>query len=73
MKYFVILAFVAIIGSLGTALFFMMKNRASEKSRSQKMAFALAMRVAISIVLFLGILLAWKLGYLQPTGITAGR
>lgn len=73
MKYFVILAFVAILGSLGTALFFMMKNRDSEKSSSRKMALALGMRVAISILLFLCILLAWKLGYLQPTGITSGR
>lgn len=73
MKYFVILAFVAILGSLGTALVFMMKNRASEKSRSRKMAFALAMRVAISIFLFLCILLAWKLGYIQPTGIPSGQ
>ncbi len=73
MKYFVILAFIAILGSLGTALFFMMKNRDSEKSQSRKMAFALAVRVAISIILFLCILLAWKLGYLQPTGITSGR
>lgn len=73
MKYFVILAFVAILGSLATALFFMMKNNASGKSREQKMAFALAMRVGISILLFASILLAWKLGYIQPTGIGAGQ
>jgi Kef-type K+ transport system membrane component KefB len=73
MKYIVILAFVAILGSLATALFFMMKNNASGKSRQQKMAFALAMRVGISIVLFASILLAWKLGYIQPTGISAGQ
>lgn len=73
MKYIVILAFVAILGSLATALFFMMKNNASGKSREQKMAFALAMRVGISIVLFAGILLAWKLGYIQPTGISTGQ
>jgi cytochrome b561 len=73
MKYFVILAFVAILGSLATALFFMLKNNASGKSREQKMAFALAMRVGISILLFVSILVAWKLGYIQPTGIAAGQ
>lgn len=73
MKYLVILAFLAIIGSLGTALFFMMKNNADGKSRSNNMARALAMRVGLSIVLFVCILLAWKLGYIHPTGIAAGR
>lgn len=73
MKYLVILAFLAIIGSLGTALFFMLKNTGDTTSRSNKMALALAMRVGISILLFVCILLAWKLGYIHPTGISAGQ
>lgn len=73
MKYFVILAFVAILGSLGTALFFMMKSNAKGKSREQKMVFALAMRVGVSILLFVSILLAWKFGYIHPTGIASGQ
>ena len=72
MKYLVFLAFIAIVGSLGTALYFMMKNNTSGTSRHQKMAWALAMRVGISVLLFLCILLAWKLGYIQPTGIPTG-
>lgn len=73
MTYLVILAFLAIIGSLGTALFFMMKNNAESKRRSNNMARALAMRVGLSILLFVCILLAWKFGYIHPTGIPAGR
>lgn len=73
MKYLVIVAFVAIISSLGAALFFMLKNNADSKSRGQKMASALAMRVALSILLFVCILVAWKLGLIQPTGIAAGQ
>ena len=73
MKYLVIFAFVAIIGSLATALFFMMKRQVNGKTRSQKMAFALGLRVAISILLFASIILAWKLGYIQPTGIQSGQ
>lgn len=73
MKYLVLSAFLAIVGSLGTALFFMMKSNSSAKSRGQKMATALAMRVGISVILFCSILLAWKLGYIQPTGIPAGK
>mgnify|MGYP002144695314 CR=1 FL=1 len=69
------LAFLAILGSLGTALFFMMRGSGTDeegKPRPRHMARALAFRVGFSIILFLCILLAWKLGYLQPTGIPAG-
>ncbi len=69
MKYLILLAFVGILGSLAMALVFMLKNRIDEKSRARKMAWSLALRVGISIVLFASILLAWKLGYIQPTGI----
>jgi cytochrome bd-type quinol oxidase subunit 2 len=73
MKYLILLAFIGILGSLAAALFFMLKNKADEKSRARNMASALALRVGISIVLFAGILLAWKLGYIQPTGIASGQ
>jgi len=33
---------------------------------------ALAMRVGLSVLLFICILLAWWLGWIQPTGITTG-
>ncbi|WP_205960613.1 twin transmembrane helix small protein [Ramlibacter rhizophilus] len=62
------LAFVAIIGSLGAALYFMMKD-SGDKPKSSHMARALAFRVGFSILLFVCILVAWKLGYLRPTGI----
>ncbi len=72
--FLVIAAFAAILGSLGAALYFMMRPRTDEEGqpRSNHMAKALAFRVGFSIVLFLCILLAWKLGYLRPTGIPAG-
>lgn len=73
MKYLVILAFIAILASLGAALFFMLRNKGEAQSRSRKMAHALGLRVGISILLFVSILLAWKLGYIHPTGIAAGQ
>ena len=73
MKYLVILAFAAIFVSLGTALFFMLKSKDETPSRSRKLAHALGLRVGISILLFASILLAWKLGYIHPTGIVAGQ
>jgi hypothetical protein len=69
MTYLVIIAFVAIIGSLGAALFFMLKGGDDEGKRKNNMANALAFRVGFSILLFVCILLAWKFGYIHPTGI----
>jgi hypothetical protein len=34
---------------------------------------ALSFRVGFSILIFLFILLGWKLGYINPTGIKAGQ
>jgi hypothetical protein len=65
MRYAVIVAFVLIIGSLASALVFMMKD----KGKSDRTVVALAMRVGFSITLFLLILLAYKLGWIEPTGI----
>jgi hypothetical protein len=76
MKYFVILAFIAILGSLGGALFFMMrggKDASDDKQKSTNMFRALALRVGISIFLFVCVLIAWKLGYVQPTGIPLNK
>lgn len=63
------LAFLAIIASLGAALFFMMRGRGDDRQQGKHMARALALRVGLSIVLFLCLLLAWRLGYIQPTGL----
>ena len=73
MNYLVALAFIAILASLGSALFFMMKDGADGKRKTSNMARALAFRVGFSVVLFICILIAWKLGYIQPTGIPAGK
>ncbi|MBB6560110.1 hypothetical protein HNP48_002782 [Acidovorax soli] len=76
MKYLVVLAFIAILASLASALFFMMrggKDASDDKAKGRRMARALALRVGLSIVLFLCILVAWQLGYIQPTGLPASR
>jgi hypothetical protein len=75
MKYILVgLAFAAILGSLATALFFMLKgDKAGPEKKKANMAMALAFRVGFSILLFLCILAAWKLGWIQPTGIRPGQ
>lgn len=73
MGYLVALAFVAIIGSLGAAMLFMLKDGREGKAKTSNMARALAFRVGFSILLFLCVLLAWYMGWIQPTGIPASR
>ena len=76
MTYFVVFAFIAIVVSLGSALFFMMRRDESGvdvQVKSRGMVRALALRVGFSILLFVCILLAWKLGYIHPTGIPSAR
>jgi branched-subunit amino acid transport protein AzlD len=65
MKIVVAIAFVLIIGSLASALFFLMRD----KGRSNRTVQALAMRVGLSITLFLLVLFSYKMGWIQPTGI----
>ena len=73
MKYLVLLAFVVIIGSLGSALFFMLRDGRDGKAKSSNMAKALTFRIGFSVLLFVCILVAWKLGYIQPTGIPLNK
>ena len=73
MSYLVVLAFIVILGSLAFALYYMLRGSDSNADKSQRMARALAMRVGFSIALFASLLLAWKMGWIQPTGIPPGR
>jgi uncharacterized membrane protein YozB (DUF420 family) len=65
MKILVAVAFVLILGSLGSALFFLMRD----KGKSHRTVNALAMRVGLSVTLFLLLLAAYKFGWIRPTGI----
>ena len=65
MKIFVAIAFILIIASLASALVFLMKD----KGKTNRTVHALALRVGLSVTLFILILLSYKLGGIQPTGI----
>jgi len=73
MTYLVALAFLAILASLAAALFFMLKDGSDGKAKTSNMARALAFRIGFSVLLFICILVAWKLGYIQPTGLPVGK
>lgn len=73
MKYLVALAFIGILASLGVALFFMLRDGREGRAKSGGMVRALTVRIGLSVLLFLCLLLAWKLGYIQPGGLPLGK
>jgi hypothetical protein len=64
----VTIVIIAVIGfvvfSLGQALFAM----SSGPDESGKVVRALTRRIAMSVVLFVALMVAWKLGWIQPHG-----
>jgi cytochrome bd-type quinol oxidase subunit 2 len=63
-RLLILACLLAIVLSLGSALVHLVRN----KGDSQKMARALTIRVGLSVLLFLLLLLAWSLGWIQPKG-----
>ena len=73
MKVLVAFAFVGILGALVMAGVFMMRDGRDGKPRGGNMMRALAVRVGLSVLLFVCILLSYWLGWIQPTGIPLGK
>ena len=79
MKTVMVLMLVAVLGALASAGVFMLrKDRPGEErkgrhGRNGLMARALAVRVGLSVALFLFILLSWYMGWVRPTGIPTGH
>jgi len=69
MKFVIVIALIAVLGALASAGVFMLRKPGDAERRDARMARALAVRVALSVALFLFILLAWKLGWISPGGI----
>jgi uncharacterized iron-regulated membrane protein len=76
MKAIIVIVLIAVLATLASAGVFMLKRRPPGETdpaqRDRRMARALALRVGISVALFLFILLAWWLGWIKPTGFVAG-
>ena len=75
MTYLLALFLLAIVVCLASAGFFMLRKPDAQHDapRGKAMARALALRVLLSVVLFVCLLLGWKLGYIQPTGLPLAR
>lgn len=73
MRIVILLAFAGILAALSIAGFFMLRRGRGGKGRSDAMMRALAWRVGLSIALFAFILLSYRLGWIQPTGVPLGH
>jgi len=70
----IIIALLLVLAALASAGFFMLRrNDSAEGSRDKKMARALAVRVGLSVALFLFILLSWHFGWIEPKGVPVTR
>jgi len=59
------LFFISIVYSLGSALYYMMKDQGGSK----RMVKALTMRIGVSILLFIFIIISFWMGWIKPTGV----
>ena len=73
MKALIVVVLVAIVIVLGSAGVAMLRRPNADKPHDARTARALALRVALSIALFVFILLAWQLGWIQPSGLPVAR
>ena len=61
-KILILIALFSIVVSLGSGMFFLIKD----DSGSKRTVNALTLRVALSVALFGLLFAAWALGYLEP-------
>lgn len=73
MKVAIVIALIAIVAALASAGVFMMREGRDGRPKSGKMMRALAWRVGLSVLLFLCIVGAYQMGWIQPTGVPLGR
>ncbi len=65
MQILIVMMLIAIVGSLGHALFSM----SSGPDRARQMAQALTVRISISVALFAVILMGYHFGWIEPHAI----
>lgn len=65
MKLLIIVCLIAIIVSLGSGLFHLV----NDQGQSKRMVKALTVRIALSVALFILLLIAWWQGMIQPHGL----
>jgi cytochrome bd-type quinol oxidase subunit 2 len=68
-RLLIVLVLIAIVASLGSAMFHLSRGQRTEED-SRKMARALTVRIALSVLLFLLLMAAWYTGLIAPHGLT---
>jgi hypothetical protein len=66
MRWLVVLCLLAIVASMASALLYLLRGGAGGSS---KMLRALTIRVAISVGLFVFLMVSYKLGLIGPQGV----
>jgi len=61
-KYLIVAIFVAIVYSLGSGLYYMLKD----EGKSKRMVNSLTVRIGLSVALFVLLFVSWYFGILQP-------
>ena len=64
-KFLIVLTLAAIIASLGTGLFHLVKD----EGQSKRMVNALTVRIVLSVLLFVLLFISWKGGMIQPHAV----
>lgn len=72
MKIVMVLMLVLVLVALTSAGIFMLRRRQDGEACDRHMARALAVRVGLSVALFLFVLLSWSLGWIKPGGLPTG-
>ncbi|MDE2370976.1 MAG: DUF2909 domain-containing protein [Burkholderiales bacterium] len=71
MKSLMVVLFMGVLAALASAGVFMLR-KGDDGDRGKRMARALAIRVGLSIALFLLILLSWRMGWIRPNNVPLG-
>ena len=61
-KYLIVIVLLAIVASLASGLYFMLKD----KGGSKRMVTSLTVRIGLSVALFILLFVAWYFGLIQP-------
>jgi hypothetical protein len=69
MKIVIVLFLMAVVAALASAGVLMLRKSRDNDPRGAMMARALAVRVGLSVAIFLLVLLSYWMGWIKPTGI----
>lgn len=65
-KIFIIVAMIAILFSLGSGLFFLVKD----EGKGKRLVKALTIRIGISLALFILLIVAFAMGWIHPHSLS---